>query len=287
MKFNDDINFDKKEEEKETYRNNVINVNLPPKSKEQDDIEINSLFKTMSIKKLNSYAQKLRNEKKELLKKLEEKENTINKLNTEMEELKSKKKEQKEEIEELKIKIKEQKEEIEEFKIEKKELKKEKKEEIKELKEKINELKQLIKGPNELEMILAPQKRIIEQSQNDIINRQSQIIDILQENRGGIENKDEEIKRLKEIIEEKNEEIKKTKMIIADCSRNIMFGVKDHFQQEGRQSTVDIIDNIIKKNNEQKEDEKDDDDFNFDEKGERDLTCNSTLEKEKLNEIRK
>jgi chromosome segregation ATPase len=115
------------------------------------------------------------------------------------------------------------------------------KEEIKELKEKINELKQLIKGPNELEMILAPQKRIIEQSQNDIINRQSQIIDILQENRGGIENKDEEIKRLKEIIEEKNEEIKKTKMIIADCSRNIMFGVKDHFQQEGRQSTVDII----------------------------------------------
>ena len=58
MKFNDDINFDKKEEEKETYRNNVINVNLPPKSKEHDDIEINSLYKTMSIKKLNSYVHK-------------------------------------------------------------------------------------------------------------------------------------------------------------------------------------------------------------------------------------
>ena len=270
MESNSDIKFDNEEQEKNAYRKNLIDVNLPKKLKEKEDIKINSFYRISKKKmeeeerkKFLAYLQKLRNDNKELTKKLEEKENTINKLN--------------EEIIKLKKEIKDQ-QEVEHPK-----------NEIKDLKEgfkKIDELLKLIREPNEYELILAPKKKIkniIEQSQNEIIDAQEKLIEKLQGNEGGNEN-DEEIERLKEIIEEKNKELKNAQMIIAVYGHNYFCGVKDFFQKEGKQSMANNVDNIIRQNNNYKKDDDEENDFDVNSNMRREIepTNNSTLKEKAI-----
>ena len=80
MEFHSDIKFDNEEQEKNAYRKNLIDVNLPQKLREKEDIKINSLYQVARKKMEEETKKKLKNENKELKKKLEEKENTINKL---------------------------------------------------------------------------------------------------------------------------------------------------------------------------------------------------------------
>ena len=262
MEFHSDIKFDNEEQEKNAYRKNLIDVNLPQKLREKEDIKINSLYQVARKKMEEETKKKLKNENKELKKKLEEKENTINKL--------------KKKILELKNIIKDF-QEIKDLKNEIKELKNLLKEGKNEGFERMDELIKLIRGPNEYELILAPKKKIIEQSQNKIIDAQEKLIEKLQGNEGGHEN-DEEIERLKEIIEAQNEQIKNAKMIIEVYNHNNLCGVKDFFQQEGKQSTANKIDNLLcQANNPKKDDDEEDEKDDFNERPEIEPTCNSTL----------